>query len=138
MSSTVDKIKAKVDNIIHHNQGTNTTSTNSTTHSHSGVSGGTAGSHTSHLGNGANSHVHSDRDGRGTTGHGSGLTGGHAGTGHNNSGVTRGNAGNISSTTGNTTAGPHSSSLANKLVSALDFLSIVALLLRPKPRSSSA
>ena len=136
MAATMEKIKAKVENVIHphghtstgtthtgttHTTGTtgtmSTTGTMGTTHNtaHSGIPEGTAGPHTSRIANAVDPRVDSDLDHRGATstdvgsghtGHNSGVTGGHTGTGYTSTGAT-----------GSTTAGPHSSNLANKLVS---------------------
>jgi len=155
MAATIEKIKAKVENVLHHDQtstagtthtsaGTHTTGTTpatGTTHhtTSSGVPEGTAGPHTSRAANAADPRVDSDLDNRGTrvgggygsTGHHNGVPGGTAGTGvgsgigstGHHSGVTGGTAGTgypSTGTTSSTTAGPHSSNVANKLDPRVD------------------
>lgn len=112
--STVDKVK----NALHLNKD----HTTSTTHHNTGVAEGTAGPHTTRVANAADPRVDSDLDSTRTgafgTGTGTGSTG-YAGT----SGVT-GNSGYTGTGTGvtgtTTTAGPHSSNLANKIDPRVD------------------
>ncbi|KAG0645065.1 hypothetical protein D0Z07_9277 [Hyphodiscus hymeniophilus] len=128
MAGTIEKIKAKVENVLHHDNAHSTTGTTGTAHTtgatgttrttSSGLPEGTAGPHTSRAANAADPRVDSDRDNRaagvgtgvGSTGHHSGATG--AGIGP---GVETGPG--IGSGAG---AGPHSSNLANKMDPRVD------------------
>jgi len=110
MASTTDKIK----HALHLDKD----KTHSTTHTHnttgtSGTAEGVAGPHSSRAANAADPRIDSDLDGSRNAGahttHTSGTGVGHTGTGVGNTGTGAGYTG-----TSNTTAGPHSSNLANK------------------------
>jgi len=104
----------KVKNALHLNKD----HTTSTTHHNTGVPEGTAGPHTTRVANAADPRVDSDLDSTRTGAFGTGTTG-YTGT----SGVT-GNNGYTGTGTGvtdtTTTAGPHSSNLANKIDPRVD------------------
>jgi hypothetical protein len=109
MSGTIDKIKAKVENVLHKDKDT---THNTTTTSHNDPTG----PHSSHAANKADPRVDSDRIGaagnHGSAAHGTGAgltgaTGTHTGT-HTSSGLTGNN------TYGSDPTGPHDSHLANK------------------------
>ncbi|KAH8773236.1 hypothetical protein BGZ57DRAFT_1005243 [Hyaloscypha finlandica] len=113
--STMDKVKQA----LHLDKDKSTTST---THHNGGVPEGTAGPHSNRVANAADPRIDSDLDssrtggingtthtGHGTTHAGHGTTGGYIGT---STGVT--------GTSGSTTAGPHSSNLANKIDPTVD------------------
>jgi len=123
MASTTDKIK----HALHLDKGHSTT----TTHTHNTTSGtaeGVAGPHNSRVANAADPRIDSDLDGSRNAGahttHTTGTGVGHTthttgtGVGHNThttgTGVGHTGTGAGYGTTGNTTAGPHSSNLANK------------------------
>lgn len=104
--STMDKVK----NALHLNKDHSTTST---TH-HNSVPEGTAGPHSSKVANAADPRIDSDLDSTRTGAVGAGYgtgTGVHGTTGHTTTGVHG---------THNTTAGPHSSNLANKVDPRVD------------------
>jgi len=123
--STMDKIKAKVENVVHPHGSTHSTETAHTTGTAhtgsytgntSGIGEGQASSHSSRTANAADPRVDSDRDHRGATGVGSGTT--HT-PGARSSGLT-GSTGNTYNSNTNTTAGPHDSNMANKLDPRVD------------------
>ena len=95
--STMDKVK----NALHLNKDHSTTTTSTTHHNNNGVPEGTTGPHNSRVANAADPRIDSDLDS--SRHHGTTTGGGLSGTGV-------GATGN----TGSTTAGPHSSNLANK------------------------
>lgn len=118
--STMDKIKAKVENVVHPHGSTHSTETAHTTGTAhtgsytgntSGIGDGQASSHSPRTANAADPRVDSDRDHRGATGVGSGTT--HT-PGARSSGLT-GSTGNTYNSNTNTTAGPHDPNMANKL-----------------------
>jgi hypothetical protein len=131
MASTIDKVK----HVLHLDHDKSTTHSH-TTGTHTGTAEGVAGPHSSRAANAADPRIDSDLDGSrnagahtthtthhtgagtglvgstGQTSHNGGLTGNHTGT----TGIT-----GTHTTTGNsTTAGPHSSNLANKLDPRVD------------------
>jgi len=125
MSGVVEKIKAKVDNVIHPDHHNTTTTGTHTTSTHTGAHAGhhgtstNAGPHDSNIANKIDPRVDSDRDGSrnaGAAAYGPGGANTHTGVGagtHNNTGLT-GHHGT------STNAGPHDSNLANKLDPRVD------------------
>jgi len=111
--STIDKVK----NALHLNKDHSTTTT---THHNNSVPEGTAGPHNSRVANAADPRVDSDLDSSRRTG---AVGAGYAGTG---TGVTGNNSysgtgAGLTGTSGHaTTAGPHSSNLANKVDPRVD------------------
>jgi len=104
MASTMDKVK----HALHLDKNSNTTTTGHSTTS--GTSEGVAGPHNSRVANAADPRVDSDLDNSrnaGAASHNAGLTGTGAGYSSTNTGST-------------TTAGPHSSNLANKVDPRVD------------------
>jgi hypothetical protein len=102
--STIDKVK----HALHLDKDKSTTST---THhnTNNGVPEGTAGPHSTRVANAADPRVDSDLD--------SSRTGGTTGIGHTGHGTAGGYTGTgsgVTGTQGSTTAGPHSSNMANK------------------------
>jgi len=111
MSSTVNKVK----HALHMDKDKSTSHTHTAGTTHSGTAEGVAGPHTSRAANAADPRVDSDLDGSRNAGAHTGMhtTGAHNGqTTGLNSGL--GHTGPTSGVTGTTTAGPHSSNLANK------------------------
>lgn len=118
----------KVKNALHLNKDNTTTSTThgTTTHTGNGVPEGTAGPHSSRVGNAADPRIDSDLDSSRHTGtthtgvahtgntHGTGVTGAPAYS------ATGAGVGTGTSHSATTTAGPHSSNVANKLDPRID------------------
>jgi len=114
----------KVKNALHLNKDNSTTSTHhtttgATTHNN-GVPEGTAGPHTSRIGNAADPRVDSDLDSTRHTGHTGTVGTGAVGTGSSGYTGTGTGTGVTGSSGVTTTAGPHSSSLANKVDPRVD------------------
>ncbi|CZR60606.1 uncharacterized protein PAC_10502 [Phialocephala subalpina] len=112
--STIDKVK----NALHLNKDHSTTSTthNTTTHTGNGIPEGTAGPHNSRVANAADPRIDSDLDSSRHTGntHGTGVAGAPSAYQGAGAGVTG------TSHSATTTAGPHSSNLANKADPRID------------------
>jgi len=123
MSGVVEKVKAKVEQVMHKDHttgttGTHTTGTHNGTHAHHGHSTN-AGPHDSNVANKVDPRVDSDRDGSRNSGAATYGPGGH----HNNN--TTGAGFGTTGTTGagygtSTNAGPHDSNIANKLDPRVD------------------
>ncbi|EHK98519.1 hypothetical protein M7I_5663 [Glarea lozoyensis 74030] len=104
MSGIVNKIK----DVLHHDKSSSTT--------HSGTAEGVAGPHGSRAANAADPRIDSDMDGSRHTGATTGTTGGLTGThGTHTTGTTSTGYG-----ASNSTAGPHSSNMANKVDPRVD------------------
>lgn len=134
MSGVVEKIKAKVDNVLakHDNNAMGTGTTTGTNYTGSGVTGTSynptgnaavnAGPHNSNLANKVDPRVDSDLDGSRNAGLARTGPGGvnntynGTGTGFNNSGAGTARAGGVATTT----TGPHNSNLLNKLDPRVD------------------
>jgi len=112
MSNIVEKVKDKVEQVLHkdHNHGTTHTGTHGTTTTHTGP-------HSSGIANAADPRVDSDRD------HSTNLGAASYGPGAHHTGQQTGVTGagfGASTNNSSTNAGPHSSNLANKLDPRVD------------------